>query len=496
MAPLMPEVTRRTQRATLADPPVNPPRTTVSNPVDLSRLRIQRGAEDRGRVRGWNPIWLVVLLGLAGGAYLFRDELWARVEKARGGTPVRTARAERVVPGQATDAAATANGYVIADRSASLASVISGRLVELNAKEGDTVEKDAVVARVQYDDLEAAETEAKARTAAARALVTQVTKSVEAARMDVPRVEAERATLERLVDEAREGADRLDKEVERNKPLVPGVVTADAFARLESQARGAHRALEAAEARVTANAAALTAWSGEIARREAELAVAVANVAAAEKAEASAAILVEKTRIRAPFQGLVVRKDAEKGEVIAPTGGGQNSKGSVLTIVDPESLEMQVELNERAIANVAEGDVAGVKMDAETTRTWPARVRKIWPRADRSKGTIEVRVAFVERPPYARPDMAGQVVFQGKQRPATGPDEPAYVSVPLAAVVKRGPADVVFVVADGTARQVTVRLGAPKGGSAVVLEGLAGGETVVLAPSATLVDGERVGAGG
>jgi RND family efflux transporter MFP subunit len=271
-------------------------------------------------------------------------------------------------------------------------------------------------------------------------------------------------------------------------------VTADAFDRLTSQARAAANAHEAAEARVAVNAASLAAWTSEIARREAERKVAEANVETARLAEATAAINVEKTRIRAPFRGLVIRKDAEKGEVIAPTGGGAQSKGSVLTIVDPESFEMQVELNERQIANVAEGDAAGIKMDADTTRTWPGRVRKIWPRADRSKGTIEVRVAFVERPPYARPDMAGQVVFRGKQDVAAR-SEPAYVTVPQAAVVKRGTEDVVFVLESGAARQVAVRLGAPKGTSAVVLEGLSGGETVILAPAASLVDGERVGTG-
>jgi hypothetical protein len=162
--------------------------------------------------------------------------------------------------------------------------------------------------------------------------------------------------------------------------------------------------------------------------------------------------------------------------------------------VDPESLEMQVELNERQIANVKEGDGADIKMDADTTKRWPATVRKIWPRADKSKGTIEVRVSFVGRPAYARPEMAGQVTFRGKAS-AAATAEPAYVTVPLAAVVKRGTEDVVFLLESGTARQVALKLGAPKGTSAVVLEGLSGGETVILAPAATLVDGERVGTG-
>jgi RND family efflux transporter MFP subunit len=469
--------------------------TPPSNPgPDLGRLRIERGDESRGRVRGASPLWLFLLLAVAGLGYLFRGEILGKVEEVRGGPTVQTARAQRVVPGEAAAGDVAQAGYVVADRTASLASVISGRLVELNAQEGQFVEANAVVARVQYDDLEAQEREAKARTASASALVTQARKSVEAARMDVPRLEAEGATLTLLVAEARENVERLEREVERKRGLVPHVVTRDDFDRLEASARAARHALEAAEARVATNVAALAAWGGEVARREAELAVAQANVGIAEQAEAAAAILVEKTRIRAPFRGLVIRKDAEVGEVIAPTGGGQNSKGSVLTIVDPESFEMQVELNERRIGKVKEGDAATIKLDADVEKGWSGKVRKIWPRADRSKGTIEVRVTFVERPEVARPDMAGQVFFHGPKAAATA-NEPPYVTVPPAAVAKRAGKDVVFVLEAGVARQVAVEVGAPKGGGVVIARGLAGGETVVLSPAADLVDGAAVQAG-
>lgn len=466
-----------------------------SNPgPDLARLRIDRGDERGGRVRGVSPLWIFLLLGLGGLAYLFRGEILGKVEQVRGGPKVETARAQRVVPGEAAAAGVAQAGYVVADRTASLASVISGRLVELNAQEGQFVEAGAVVARVQSDDLEVQVAEAQARTASARALVTQAQRAVEAAQMDVPRIEAEAATLTLLVAEARENAERLEREVERKRELVPHLVPRDDFDRLEGSARAARRALEAAEARVATNAAALTAWGGEVTRREAELAVARANVKIAEQTEAAAAILVEKTKIRAPFRGLVIRKDAEVGEVIAPTGGGQNSKGSVLTIVDPESLEMQVELNERRIGQVKEGDTASIKLDADLESSWPGTVRKIWPRADRSKGTIEVRVSFTKRPAVARPDMAGQVIFLGSKAPAAA-DEPPYVTVPPAALARRAGQDVVFVLEGGVARQVAVKLGPAKGGGVVIERGLAGGETVVLSPAADLADGASIQAG-
>lgn len=476
------------------------------SPADIARLRIERGdTPARARAGGLHPVWLILLLALAGAAWLLRDR-WLPGEgsgpSAQGGRALKTGLARKVVPGEAREGDVAANGYVVADRQASLASVISGRLVELNAQEGDIVEAGAVVARVQSDDLEAQEQEARARAASAKAQVAQAHAAVAAARMDLPRLEAERDALEHVEAQAREESGRLDREVARSRPLVPQAIPADALDRLEAQARAAARSLEAASARVEAHRAQVSAWKGEIARREAEATVAEAQVLVAEKSAEAAAIQVEKTRIRAPFRGLVIRKDAERGEVIAPTGGGQNSKGSVLTIVDPESFEMQVELNERRLGKVLEGGEARIRLDAQPDTAWPGVVRKIWPRADRAKGTVEVRVSFRERPPLARPDMAGQVTFSAEppagrapgSTPGSAPAS-AWVGVPASAVLRRPAGDVVFVVREGVARAVRITRGELREGLVVVEAGLAGGEVVVLEPDATLQDGERVASG-
>lgn len=468
----------------------------TKTPADISRLRIERGVEPvRARGGGPNPVWVIVLLALAGTAWLLRDR-WlpggGSGPAAQGGRALKTGLARKVLPGEAREGDVASNGYVVADRQASLASVISGRLVELNAQEGDIVEAGAVVARVQSDDLEAQEQEARARAASARAQVAQAHAAVAAARMDLPRLEAERDALEHVEAQAREEADRLAREVARSRPLVPQAIPADALDRLEAQARAAARSLEAAAARVEALRAQVSAWKGEVARREAEVTVAEAQVLVAEKSAEAAAIQVEKTRIRAPFRGLVIRKDAERGEVIAPTGGGQNSKGSVLTLVDPESFEMQVELNERRLGRVAEGQEASIRLDAQPDTAHPGVVRKIWPRADRAKGTVEVRVAFRQRPALARPDMAGQVAFLSAAAPGAAAPATAYVTVPASAVLRRPGGDVVFVVREGVARAVRITRGEARDGQVVVASGLAGGEVIVLEPDATLADGERV----
>src|SRR5204863_9629531 len=123
-------------------------------------------------------------------------------------------------------------------------------------------------------------------------------------------------------------------------------------------------------------------------------ATADAEISKATEAERQAEILVEKTYVRAPFAGVVVHKDAEVGEVVAATGAGGNSRGSVATIIDPTTLEVQVELAETRLGSIAEGDLARVRLDADGPGgpAYPARVRQVWPTADRQKATVELRV--------------------------------------------------------------------------------------------------------
>jgi len=462
--------------------------------ADLSRLRIERGNQPIGHVRGfpWIRILLIALIGAL--AFLFRDKitgLWADANAPY----FQTARVTRVVPGQAAEGDVSANGYVVANRSASLATVLSGRLVELNFREGDTVEENEIIARIQHDDLEADLQHAKLRSNAASARVTESAADVEAARLLLPRLEAEIQTQGRLAAEAKERADRLQRDVERNRPLIEKKrIGQGEWDRIQAEARAAREALAAIESRKTVTEAARTAWHGAIRKREAAEKVAQADLATAKQAEAQAVILLEKTVIRAPFRGLVIRKDAEMGEVIAPTGAG-NSRGSVVTIVDPTSLEVQVELSERRILRVAEGDTAIIFLDADPETGWSGTVRKIWPRADRSKGTIELRVVFGKRPDVLRPDMAARVVFKGQGQPTPDEAKPAYLTIPITAVRKRADKTFVFVVRDDTVRLHAVVLGAEEGSSVVVEEGLSANDVFVRDPTSDLEDGQRIRTG-
>ena len=494
-----------------------PPSAAAPAKADLARLRIERGSQAAATPRGFpwfSVLAVVVLLGLG---FLLREPLLSLMGGG-GGPTVRTGRAAKVVPGQAQAGDVSANGYVIADKQASLASVLSGRLVELNAAEGDTVEKGAVVARIQYDDLEVQQGQSRAARATAEARVAQAEAAVETARaralearedhlatkLGAAQLEADLATQREVVQAAAQHLARMDREVERNRKLFEDrQISPGEWDRIQTEARTAANDHEAARGRLAGFEAGRAAWDGQIARKEAAWEVAGKDTLAAEAAAAAARamlaeareaerlaeVMLEKTRIRAPFTGLVIRKDAEEGEVIAPMSAG-NSRGSVVTIVDPTSLEIQVELSERRIGSVTPGDRALVFLDADPEHGLPGAVRKIWPRADRSKGSIEVRVKLDVIPADLRPDMAARVVFKGKDAPQVV--EAPYVTVPREALAQRTGRMVVFVVEGDVVRRVEVARGEQRGAAVVVTSGLAGGEVVVLDPAADMQDGDRV----
>lgn len=463
----------------------------------------------------------MLVLGIAGVVWLLREPLLGWLDQG-GPLTVQVGRAERA-GGQAPAAGdVTANGYVVADRMASLSTPLSGRLVHLAADVGDEVKAESIVARIFAEDLEAVRDEAKAGQATAEAAAAQASRSVQTATLAVQQAEAELAALRaqggRLQaawasarsDTSRyeEAAGRATREVERQRPLFEsGRLDGSAFDTLLTQAREAEAALEAARHAAAAREAEVEAWQQDVLAREAAVSTAGSRVSEAEaaatvaareadraaRALATAEVQVDKTRIRAPFTGLVIRKDAEVGEVLAPMGAG-NSRGSVLTIVDPESFGIQVELSERRILSVRDDARVSIFLDAEPDRGWPGHVSQVWPRADRSKGTIEVRVAFDERPVYARPDMAARVVFHaGAVAPAA---EAPFLGVPEDAIVGRGVDRSVWVVVEGRLERRRVEVGRQVGARVEITSGLAEGDVVVRHPTSELSVGQAVTAAG
>jgi RND family efflux transporter MFP subunit len=462
--------------------------------VDLEPLKIDRG--EPTKVRSRRSPWFGRLVGLAVLAVLlvlFWRPLFRLVDRMRL-SEVAVLTVARTRPGASAAMTGTsANGYVVARVRAALSADTPGRIVEMNVEEGSVVEKGDVVARLYADevsslaeraeaDLEATRRVVDSRRAAsevASAVLTERGAALERAEADVAEADAalnlaviERDRAVKLFEAgiaARELVDTAESEHER------------ARARRESLAAGV------AQAQSARHSAELELALAEAAVREAE---ALLPVKEAELRQAQATL--EKMAVRAPFDGVVVLKDAEVGEVVSPNSQGGNSRGSVCTMVDFASLEVQVELPETSLAAAEIGEPATIFLDAYPDEAYPGRVLRIWPTANRQKATVEVRVGFDAPDQKLRPEMGARVVFTAAEpRPAEGGAELA-ILVPREVLVTVEAKPHVFVLERDVARLRPVELGTERAGRVQVRSGLVEGERVVVSPPDSLQDGERV----
>jgi len=231
----------------------------------------------------------------------------------------------------------------------------------------------------------------------------------------------------------------------------------------------------------------LSAHDLEDAQTKVRLLEAQLNSAVAE--ERVAAVNVENTRVRAPFDGTVLRKDAEVGEIVAPSAaGGGLTRTAIVTMADLSTLEVEVDVNEAYIAQIRNGQDARVTLDAYPDTSFRGRVRQIVPTADRQKATVLVKVSILDHDARILPEMGAKVVFlRGEQPAAEAP--PLRVLVPSAAVTRHDGGTRVWIVQNGRLASRDVTLGRERGDQFEVDRGLTGGETVVLKPTATLKEG-------
>ena len=352
--------------------------------------------------------------------------------------PVRTATAVSLAAGDAPASVLDASGYVVARRMATVSSKITGRVREVLIEEGMQVEEGQVMATLDPVDADAQ-----------RALSAS---QLGAARSDIARVQAQLAEAEA---NARRLGTLVGQQLVSKAQHEQAVATRDALrAQLDS------------------------------ARRNAQVAADGLRIAD---------IGVDNTVVRAPFSGVVIAKAAQPGEIVSPlSAGGGFTRTGIGTIVDMDSLEVEVDVGEAYIGRVQP------KMPVEATLSsypdWkiPAEVIAIIPTADRGKATVKVRVALKEKDARIVPDMGVTVSFLEKA-PEPGSEPRRGVRVPAAAVVQREGADAVFVVgADNVAELRRVEAGLEAGEGREVTSGLAPGETVVVDPPAELADGATV----
>ena len=349
---------------------------------------------------------------------------------------VRTAPVLAIGATAASASVLDASGYIVARRMATVSAKITGKVREVLIEEGMRVTEGQVMATLDPVDADAQFALASAQLAAARSAVASV-------QAQLTQAEAEAVRLAALVERGLVSRSQYDAAVAQRDALRAQRVTAQ-------------RNVQAA------------ADSLEIARNG-----------------------VDNTIVRAPFAGVVIAKAAQPGEIVSPLATGGYTRTGIGTIVDMDSLEVEVEVGESYIGRVRPGMPVEAVLNAYQDWKIPAEVIAIIPAADRGKATVKVRVALKERDARIVPDMGVRVSFLEAER-ADEPEQPRGVRVPQNAIVSRDGRSSVFVVQDGKAALRGVETGIALGDGRQVLSGLAAGQSVVLDPPADLTDGDAV----
>ncbi len=466
--------------------------------MDLEPLKIERSpVSPRRRARASRWVGRAVVLALLVGAlFFFRRPLLALADRWRL-PEVRVVQVVETSP-LATSAiqGTAANGYIVASKRAALSADTPGRIVEMNVTEGSVVRKGDVVARLYADEYRALLERAEADLGAARSVVASRRASREVALAGLARTRSSVQRAEADLVEANAALHLAELDLERIRQLVEERIISEQD--LDSELTQGERA----RAQRDTAAAALEEARGAVLATERELALAEAQVIESEaflpvkEAERDQArATLDKTEVRAPFDGIVVLKDAEVGEVVSPNAVGSQSRGSVATMVDFATLEVQVEVPETNLAAVEIGAPARTSLDAYPEHAYTGRVLRIWPTANRQKATVEVRVGFDAPDERLRPEMGARVVFTPAEAPAEdatqGQALPRIVIAKGAVVLIDGKTHV-FVLERDVARLREIVLGDERSGRVVVERGLSDGERIVEAPPDSLQDGERV----
>lgn len=467
--------------------------------MDLASLKIDRDSAPKARRRrGRNP-WPVrigILAALGAATWLFWQPMSNWIDSVRL-PQVQVARVVESHPASVGAVrGAAANGYIIAARRAALSADTPGRIIEIRVTEGSLVKEGEVVARLFSDEYSAALDRAKASLVSSEATVKSVTARLESARSEKASRASNREAAKSLVDDANAALDLATAQFERATGLFEQRISSqdDLDAAREKRDRAAAQ-VNVTKARLVAAEASVTDAEHRERVTEADLEVARAAVQVSRAEVDQASATLEKTFVRAPFDGIVVLKDAEVGEVVSPNSqGGSNARGSVCTMVDLDSLEVQADVQETSLSRVEVGAPANIYVDAYPDNVYAGRVDRIWPTADRQKATVEVRIAFEQRDETLRPDMGVRVVFRdGEQtEPEPNSDSTKSILVPEDCIVQIDGKSGAFVLERDAVRFAVVSLGERRSGRVTVERGLEAGQLIVRDPPSRLVSGDRV----
>lgn len=217
-----------------------------------------------------------------------------------------------------------------------------------------------------------------------------------------------------------------------------------------------------------------------------------AAIAAARASVTEAEVALENTRIRAPFDGTVLTKDADVGEVVAPFAASASSRGAVVTMADMKSLQVEADVSESNIMRVAVGQPCEIVLDSYPEKRYRGTVYKIVPTADRAKATVLTKVAFQDRDERVLPEMSAKVTFLAKDADTSTLGVPPRLTVPATAIAARNGQTVVFVIRDDKVTETPVTTGATIGNRIEITGGLTQGARLVDRPDASLATGSTV----
>ena len=396
---------------------------------NLAKLAIEKTVKSRRTRKRFKTSHLLLLV--AAGIALVILISWMAFSKGVG---VKVASVSEVYPSQLL-AKLNASGYVVAQRKADVASKITGQLTSLMVQEGSLVKEGQVIAQLENADTLALVDQSRANLNLANA-----------------RVEQAKADL-----------GNASVEFDRRKTLVQtGAISKSEFDAAQSRYLGAKAALDAAKASVKSSEAALK----------------------------SATVSLSYAEIRAPFDAVVLTKNADVGDIITPLGAAANAKAAVVTIADLSSLQVEADVSESNIGLVHAGQPCDVILDALPGLRFQGVVDTIVPTVDRSKATVLVKIRFLKRDKRILPEMSAKVGFLS--RPVQPSEQKPRTMVSSSALTGSGNDRFVFLVRGEKAVKTHIRTGEEFGDMVEVLDGLKSGDMVVVSPLKGLRNGSKI----
>jgi len=415
----------------------------ASAPPALGTLRIDRSGPAPARKRRWRR-W--VTIAVAALLVAAAAVMWPRKAEVQL-TSVVTAYASQQY------AQLTASGYVVAQRRAAVASKASGRLVELRVREGSVVKQGEIIARLDASDVEAGILAAQAGVRMAEAGLRQAEAGLRQAQVEQGNADAELARARSL----------------------------------QAQNFVSPQAVDAAQRRADAARASAAAAQAAIAQAQASVGQAQAQLKVQRVTE-------DYALIRAPFDGVVLVKNANVGDMITPFSSAAGAQGAVVTMADMGTLEVEADVSEGNLAKARTGAPVEITLDALPDMRFRGSVAGIVPTVDRAKATVMTKIRFDQLDPRILPEMSAKVTILSQA--ATDADQKPVLATNPLAVVERDGRKWVFRVKDEVAEAVEVTTGRKLGDNVELRGALKSGDKLVLSPPAKLVSGDKVAVAG